>query len=47
MSLKDVNVDDRVVLDVEKKTSVATELKLVVAAHSTATATAPAGKRKG
>lgn len=46
-SLKDVKVGDRVVLDVDKKTSVATEVKLAAAAQPTTTTTAPAGKRKG
>ena len=46
LSVKDVQVGDRVILDVDKKTSIATEVKLATAAASTATAsTAP--KRKG
>ena len=46
LSVKDVQVGDRVVLDVDKKTSVATEVKLATAAASTAT-TSAAPKRKG
>jgi ribosomal protein S1 len=46
LSVKDVQVGDRVVLDVDKKTSIATEVKLATAAASTATASTPP-KRKG
>ena len=44
LTLKDVKVGDRVVLDVDKKTAVATELKLAAATASVAPA---APKRKG
>lgn len=47
LTLKDVKVGDRVVLDIDKKTSVATEVKLAAAAPSTTTTTARTGKRKG
>ena len=46
LSVKDVQVGDRVVLDVDKKTSVATEVKLATTAASTAS-TSAAPKRKG
>ena len=46
LSVKDVHVGDRVILDVDKKTSVATEVKLATAAASASTASA-APKRKG
>ena len=46
LSVKDVQVGDRVVLDVDKKTSIATEVKLATAAASTAT-TPTAPKPKG
>ena len=46
LTLKDVKVGDRVVLDVDKKTSVATEVKLAET-PATTTTTATAGKRKG
>jgi hypothetical protein len=45
LTLKDVKAGDRVVLDVDKKTSVVTEIKLGGAASSTTTAPAP--KHKG
>ena len=46
LSVKDVQVGDRVVLDVDKKTSIASEVKLATASASTSSAsTAP--KRKG
>src|SRR5438128_5334274 len=47
LSLKDVKVGDRVVLDVDKKTSVATEVTLAAATPATATTTTTTGKRKG
>ena len=47
LTLKDVKVGDRVVLDVDKKTSVATEITLAAAAPATTTTTTTAGKRKG
>ena len=46
LSVKDVQVGDRVVLDVDKKTSIATEVKLATAAASTA-APSTTPKRKG
>jgi hypothetical protein len=46
LSVKDVHVGDRVVLDVDKKTSVATEVKVATAAASASTAST-ASKRKG
>ena len=46
LSLKDVKVGDRVILDVDKKTSVASEVKLATAPASAAT-TSAAPKRKG
>ena len=46
LSVKDVHVGDRVILDVDKKTSVATEVKLATGAASAST-TASAPKRKG
>lgn len=46
LSVKDVQVGDRVVLDVDKKTSIASEVKLATAAASTSTAS-KAPKRKG
>ena len=45
LSVKDVQVGDRVILDVDKKTSIATEVKLATAAASAA-ATSTAPKRK-
>jgi len=46
LSVKDVQVGDRVVLDVDRKTSIASEVKLATAAAAASTAsTAP--KRKG
>ena len=47
LSLKDVKVGDRVVLDVDKKTSIATEVKLGAAAPASTPATSTAQKRKG
>lgn len=48
LTLKDVKVGDRVVLDVDKKTSVATEITLAAATPpATTTTTTTAGKRKG
>ena len=45
LSVKDVQVGDRVILDVDKKTSIASEVKLATAAASTsATSTAPKHK---
>ena len=44
LTLKDVKVGDRVVLDVDKKTAVATEVKLAAAPAATAAPAAP--KRK-
>ena len=46
LSVKDVHVGDRVILDVDKKTSVASEVKLSTAPTSAAT-TSTAPKRKG
>jgi hypothetical protein len=46
LTVKDVHVGDRVILDVDKKTSVATEVKLATAPASAST-TAAAPKRKG
>ena len=43
LSVKDVQVGDRVILDVDKKTSIATEVKLATATASASTAP----KRKG
>jgi ribosomal protein S1 len=45
LSVKDVQVGDRVILDVDKKTSIASEVKLATAAAS-ASATSTAPKRK-
>jgi hypothetical protein len=47
LALKDVRVGDRVVLDVDKKTSVASEITLAAGAPATTTTTTTAGKRKG
>jgi ribosomal protein S1 len=47
LSLKDVKVGDRVVLDVDKKNSVATEVKLATAAPAATSAKPTAQKRKG
>ena len=45
LSVKDVQVGDRVILDVDKKTSIASEVKLATAAAATsATPTAPKHK---
>ena len=46
LTVKDVHVGDRVILDVDKKTSVATEVKVATAAASAST-TSAAPKRKG
>jgi predicted component of type VI protein secretion system len=46
LRLKDVKVGDRVVLDVDKKTSVATEVKLATTAVASTAATPTANKRK-
>jgi ribosomal protein S1 len=46
LTVKDVHVGDRVILDVDKKTSVATEVKLASAPASAST-TSAAPKRKG
>lgn len=46
LSVNDVQVGDRVVLDVDKKTSIASEVKLATAAAPTST-TSTAPKRKG
>lgn len=46
LSVKDVQVGDRVVLDVDKKTSIASEVKLATAAAPAST-TSTAPKRKG
>jgi hypothetical protein len=46
LTVKDVHVGDRVILDVDKKTSVATEVKVATAAASAST-TSTAPKRKG
>ncbi len=45
LSAKDVQVGDRVILDVDKKTSIATEVRLGTATASASASTAP--KRKG
>jgi uncharacterized protein DUF5666 len=47
LSLKDLKVGDRVILDVDKKSSVATEVKLATSAPASAKATATSQKRKG
>ena len=45
LSVKDVQVGDRVILDVDKKTSIASEVKVATASASTsATSTAPKHK---
>ena len=46
LSVKDVQVGDRVVLDVDRKTSIASEVKLATAAASTSAAS-KAAKPKG
>ena len=47
LSLKDVKVGDRVILDVDKKSSLATEVKLATAAPAPAKSAATSRKRKG
>jgi Cu/Ag efflux protein CusF len=47
VSLKDVEAGDRVILDVDKKTSAATEVKLAPAAPASAKAAPTSQKRKG
>lgn len=47
LTIKDVNVGDRVVLDVDKKTSVATEMKLGTAHASSTAKASPDHKTKG
>ena len=47
LSLKDVKVGDRVVLDVDKKSALATEVKLAAAAPTSAKAAPTSQKRKG
>lgn len=47
LTIKDVKVGDRVVLDVDKKTSVATEVKLGTAKASSTAKASPEHKPKG
>ena len=47
LSLKDLKIGDRVILDVDKKTSLATEVKLAPAAAASAKAAPASQKHKG